>query len=327
MVEEILPNIFRIQIPLPKNPLQSLNSYLIKDEERFLLIDTGFNREECRQAMSSGLQELGVDLHKTDIFVTHLHADHLGQAGALLTDTSKIYFNHTEAPMMNADASGVEKFWQGNSNVYLLHGFPEDDLKKALESHPGRRFYARRQFDFHVLKEGDKLEIGDYRFRCVETPGHSPGHMCLYEADKKILVAGDHILFDITPNISFWLNMDNPLKSYLASLDKVYALDVNIVLPGHRTIMKDHRQRIRELREHHKDRLNEALAALAEGEKNVFQTVPYIKWDVEFRSWETFPPAQQWFAFGETLAHLLYLEGEGKIRRKVKDGRITFALA
>jgi len=77
------------------------------------------------------------------------------------------------------------------------------------------------------------IDIGRYSFRCIETPGHSPAHFCLYEAKNKILVSGDHILFDITPNITFWPQLDNSLKSYLDSLDKVYNLDVNLVLPGH----------------------------------------------------------------------------------------------
>ena len=78
MTEEILPNLYRIEIPLPKSALKTLNYYLIRADGRFLLIDTGLNREECRRAMISSLDELGVDLSKTDFFITHMHADHMG---------------------------------------------------------------------------------------------------------------------------------------------------------------------------------------------------------------------------------------------------------
>ena len=84
MIEEILANLYKIEIPLPESPLKALNSYVIKNSERNLIIDTGWNQEECMNAMQTGLKELGVDLRKTDFFITHLHADHLGLVSTLL---------------------------------------------------------------------------------------------------------------------------------------------------------------------------------------------------------------------------------------------------
>ena len=327
MIEEILPNLYRIEIPLPKSPLKYLNSYLIKAKGRFLLIDTGMNREECMRVMSSSMRKLDVDLEKTDFFITHLHSDHLGLVSNLATDTSKVYFNEEESYIENVTSPERERRWQTVHMVYLSNGFPEDELKRATESHPGRRFGLKSHVNFSFKRENDTIEIGDYFFRCVETLGHSPGHMCLYEADKKVLVAGDHILFDITPNITHWPEMEDSLKQYLASLEKVYALDVNLILPGHRRLLENHKKRIRELQEHHQSRANEALSALEDGDKNAYQVAPCITWDISFSSWEQFPPAQKWFAFGETLAHLEYLEGQGKVQRKRKGNEIRFALS
>ena len=326
MIEEILPSLYRIEIHLPKSPLKYLNSYLVKDKGRFLLIDTGMNREECMREMSSSLAKLEVDLRKTDFFITHLHADHLGLAAILATDTSTVYFNEKEAPMINAEIADKDSAWRERDENFLRHGFPEEELEKAAGSHPGRRFGLKRHLDFTILKEGDAIEIGDYSFRCIETPGHSPGHLSLYEPDKKILVAGDHILFDITPNITFWLEMENSLKKYLASLEKVYALDINLVLPGHRRLLKGHRQRIRELQEHHQDRLNEILLALEEGEMTAFEVAPHVTWDISFSSWEMFPATQKWFAFGETLARLKYLEAKQAVQERSRENKIVFSL-
>ncbi len=326
MADEILPNLYRIEIPLPRNPLKALNSYLIKADGRSLLIDTGWNQEECMTAMSSNLESLGVDLTKTDFFITHLHADHIGLVTSLAADTSKVYFNQKEALVVNMEKSAKEERWQKVMSIYLANGFPEEALEKSIASHPGRRYSVKHHLDFCVLKEGDTIEIGDYSFRCIETPGHSPGHMSLYEAKKKIFIAGDLILFDITPNINFWLEMPNPLKTYLASLEKVYDLDVNLVLPGHRSIVNNHRKRIRELQEHHQARVNEIIAALKDGGKTAFETAPCVTWDVTFGSWELFPPTQKWFAFGETLSHLKYLEGEGLVREETKGNKTLFSL-
>ena len=73
MIEEILRNLYKIEIPLPESPLKSLNSYVIKAQDRNLIIDTGMNREECLNAMISGLRKLAVDIKKPDFFITHLH--------------------------------------------------------------------------------------------------------------------------------------------------------------------------------------------------------------------------------------------------------------
>jgi len=171
------------------------------------------------------------------------------------------------------------------------------------------------------------LSIGDYSFRCLETPGHSPGHICLYDATRKVLVAGDHILSKITPNISFWLELDNPLKEYLASLEKVASLAVEVILPAHRSVFYDHRKRIAELREHHGNRLNQILTALDGTAKTAFDIASHIKWDINYPSWELFPPAQKWFATGETISHLKHLEESGQIRRHSRDQQVLFSLA
>ena len=75
MVTQVAPNLYRIPVPLPGNPLRNLNAYLIRGD-RNLLVDTGFRQEECRTALKAGLAELGVDMADTDIFLTHLHSDH-----------------------------------------------------------------------------------------------------------------------------------------------------------------------------------------------------------------------------------------------------------
>jgi glyoxylase-like metal-dependent hydrolase (beta-lactamase superfamily II) len=325
MVEELLPDLYRVEIPLPGSPLKALNSYVVKGRERFLIIDTGLNREECLRTMLSALKELDIDLSRTDFFITHLHADHSGMVGTLATDTSKVYFNRIEANSAVFQAS--EDYWKGLFAFYHSNGFPEEEIKKVREGHPGYRYGLERQINLVTTAEGDEIEVGDYLFRCVETPGHSPGHTCLYEASKKILVCGDHILFDITPNITYWGQMKNSLRRYLANLEKVYMLEVNLVLPGHRNLWDNHRERIMELQEHHRNRLNEALFAMEDGEKTAWEVAPYITWDIGCNSWEEFPSVQKWFAVGETIAHLDYLEAEGRARKEMRNRKVLYSLA
>jgi glyoxylase-like metal-dependent hydrolase (beta-lactamase superfamily II) len=327
MIEQIQPDLFKIEIPLPRNPLRALNSYVIKGDGRSLIIDTGMNREECLEPMLQSLRELNVDLDNTDFFITHLHADHLGQVGKLKTDSSRIYFSEVEAAVIAPEQKDPEERRRESFDFYVSHGFPEEELKAAIQNHPGFRYSPKRQITFTTLREGDTVEVGDYAFTCILTPGHSPGHMCLYESNKKILVSGDHILFDITPNITTWPQLENSLKSYLDSLDKVSTLDVDLILPGHRNLMNDLRGRINELKEHHKNRLDEVVVALKSGDKTSWEMASHITWDIDFRSWEDFPAVQKWFALGETIAHLVYLVADGTITKNDVNGRIIYSLS
>ena len=102
MIEEIRPNFFRVEIPLPNSPLKFLNSYFILSPNRNLIVDTGLNRQACFEAMQVGLQQLNVDLTKTDFFITHLHADHFGLVSKLVTSTSRTYFNPPEGELIKA---------------------------------------------------------------------------------------------------------------------------------------------------------------------------------------------------------------------------------
>jgi len=283
-------------------------------------------QEKCLVAMLRSLEKLNVTLDTTDFFITHLHADHVGLLGDLATNTSRMYMSRVEAAIVSSVIEEPEKRGQQANEILFSHGFPAEELRKAMQDHPGYRFIPKRPIDFCGLKEGDSIEVGDYSFRCIETPGHSPCHMCLYEEKRKILVSGDHLLFDITPNITFWLERENSLQEYLASLQKIYSLEVDLVLPGHRNVSCDHRTRIKELQNHHQSRLNEVVAALGEGEKTAWEVAPFITWDLGSRSWSRFPPAQKWFALGETIAHLDYLEQEGKISKAMVNGRVVYSL-
>ncbi len=321
MVQEIFANLFREEIPLPGNPLKAINSYVIKGA-RNLIIDTGMNRPECQQAMEAYLKQLNVDLGKTDFFITHLHADHLGLVSELIQPSGKVYFNYPDSEVIRDP-----RHWEVMADTARLNGFPESDIRSAISKHPGRRYHARPNFDLSLLREGDQIEYGGYTLRCVATPGHTRGHLCLYEPDKKIFFSGDHILESITPNISLWSENEDPLKSYLESLDKVYPFDIKHVLPGHREPFANHRKRIDELKKHHDTRNEEVLSILKnQGKLTAYEVASHMTWDIDCDRWKDFPLPQQWFAGGEALAHLQYLQGKGRVKRNVQNGKALFSL-
>lgn len=323
VIEQIKANLFRAEIPLPRNPLKATNSYIIRGKDRNLVIDTGMKREECKTAMLTALTELDVDLTKTDFFITHLHADHVGLVADLSVEDAVIYFNKPDAEILN-----FKGLWQVAGMLANKHGFPSDQVIKAIDSHPGQKYSPSEPIDFTMVQEGDLIQYGGYELYCVVTPGHTRGHTCLYEPNYKLLFSGDHILGDITPNISTWLDDDNPLAQYLESLDKVYGMSIDLVLPGHRSLITDSRQRIDQLREHHRDRLEEVMKIIAKKESgSAFQIASHMTWDLVAESWDEFPLMQKWFATGEALAHIIFLEKEGKLKRNMSDQTLFFSPA
>ena len=204
----------------------------------------------------------------------------------------------------------------------MVRGLLSTDADAAVGKHPGKKYLFTGQPDFTPLREGDTLAIGRYRFRCVETPGHTPGHLCLFEPEAGIFFSGDHILDSITPNISGWAQEnEDPLGDFLASLDKVAAYNIRLVLPGHRKPIADHRRRIEELKAHHRVRTQEIGDILSRGAQTAYQVASRMTWDMSYARWADFPVPQQWFATGEALAHLLILLR--KIRKTVLQRAIV----
>jgi glyoxylase-like metal-dependent hydrolase (beta-lactamase superfamily II) len=320
MPQEIEKDLYRIEIPLPETPLKYLNAYVIRGRDRHLLVDTGLNHDVCLTALRDGLEAIDVDLADTDIFITHLHADHFGLVSRLASDRTRVYFNRPDAEIIES--------WEGFGPMLAYagrHGFPVDRLRAALKAHPGSRFGSDWVPPLQILSEGDSITVGDYVWQCVETPGHTMGHTCLYDPSRKLLIAGDHLLIDITPNIQCWSDEQDPLRHYLASLDKVDAMDVNLVLPGHRRLFADHHRRISELKRHHRERLAEVVTLLAGGSFNAYETAARMTWDLQAAGWSDFPVAQQWFATGEALSHLRYLEVAGQISRRTDQDIVRFS--
>lgn len=320
MMKELLPDIYRIEVPLPRNPLRAINSYVIRGRDRFLIIDTGMNRPECVEVMQARLKELAVDLDRTDIFATHGHSDHVGLVSLLKTETTRVFLHAADAAIILD-----QNLWSDLARAARGHGFPDAD--NAVEKHPGKQYLFTGRPEFTHLTEGDTLRVGRYLFRCVETPGHTPGHLCLYEPEAKLFFSGDHILDSITPNISGWAQEgENPLGDFLASLDKVAAYDIRLVLPSHRNPIADHRRRIDELKAHHRARTQEVADILSRGAQTAYQVASQMTWSIDCAGWEDFPVPQKWFATGEALAHLLYLERARKIVRTWSDGTASFSI-
>lgn len=322
-MEQIIENIYLIKVPLPGNPLKDLNAYFLKGSKRNLLIDTGFNLQPCYDALKHGLDELNVDMNQTDIFLTHFHADHSGLSGRIATTNTKIYLSETDKKYL--DLFFKPNYWQARDKEFHAMGFSEDELTENQRRSPLTAYVPSKSNVYSLVKDGMKIDLGDYQLTCFETPGHTPGHMCLIDEARKILFSGDHVIFDITPNITTWEGVDNSLGLYLDSLNKTKALDINTTLSAHRNSVGNCQQRIDQLISHHMDRLAEVYKIVEESPGiTAYEIASRMTWSIRAKDWQSFPVVQKWFAVGEAASHLEYLQCNGTIRRELEGASYAY---
>src|SRR5438046_3069825 len=177
--------------------------------------------------------------------------------------------------------------------------------------------------EFHGIRDGDTLVVGGRRWEVVTAYGHAPEHAVLYCPTAGVLISGDQVLPKITTNVSVWPEqpMANPLRLYLDSLDRFQPLPATtLVLPSHGLPFRGLHARLDQLRDHHAARLGEAVDALVEP-RSAAELVPVL-----FR--RELDPHQLAFALGGALAHLRFLEEDGRVVRQVgADGVHRFLKA
>lgn len=325
---EVYENIYLNEIPLPNNPLKSINNYIVKGDEFDLMVDTAFNLPLCVESMDRILEELDVDPRRLKLFLTHLHSDHSGLASALAERGATILMGEIDARLVSEMCEEDSVHWRKLIENAHLQGLDEDHL--SIQDHPGFRFRPRSPIKAQITKEGDIIEVGEFRFEVIDLHGHTPGMQGLYEREKKILFCGDHILGKITPNITFWsFEVGDSLGTYFEHLEKVRALPIEHLFSAHRFLVEDVPARIDTLYAHHAERLKETVDCLrTHGPSTVRTVTRNLSWDIRSKSWEDFPKSQKWFASGEAMAHLEHLVAKGEVVRDLRhDGVLLYHLA
>ena len=313
MLREVYKNIYVNEIPLPKNPLKAIKSYIIKSKDKNLIIDTGFNIEECRDVFFKGIEELKLDFNKTELFLTHLHSDHSGMASELFKKGVKIYASEKDGQLINKMTT--TEYWENFEKRKVCFDLEKDNV--SYSNHPGYKYCPREKMNFTFLKDGDKLEVGEYNFKVIDISGHTPGQIGLYDEEHKIFFCGDHILDRITPNITFWSFEMDALKIYFENLNKIYDYDIKYLFTAHRSDVSDHKQRINEIFHHHNERINEILDIVKNEKKSPRDIATEMTWAIRCKDWDDFPNSQKWFAVGEVMAHLQYLKNLGKVKEDI----------
>ncbi len=324
----LIEGIHQIQVPLPNNPLKIINCYLIlpstnQPDGRALLIDTGFDHPEAYLAITSYIEALGISFDQIDLLATHLHSDHSGQLTRLKSDKSICYAGDVDGPLINAMTR--EDYWLEFSKLYTLMGLDFDQI--SYIDHPGYKYCPKTPVDFVYLKEGQLLNYGDFSFNIIDVPGHTPGQIVLWDESKSLLISADHILDEITPNISFWgFKHGDSLGTYIKSLHKIRALSPRVALPSHRCLIYSVNERIDALIAHHEERLSEVLEILKKSKTalNPRAVAAQMHWSVRQNNFDDFASPQKWFATAEAMAHLVHLETRGLVKMSMNADLVYF---
>ena len=309
------PGIHTITLPIPWE-LETVNVHLVELDDGFLLVDSGLATEECFDALAASLKSgiAGRAVEWSDIrllLLTHLHPDHIGLSWKILKlSGARLAMHRVEAEYLGlvTTESPAPFFVQAMGNA----GVPEEmqaQMERALRD--VRRHYRPHQPDW-LLEGGERIPVSEGTLETVWTPGHSPGHVCLYSPRHRYLISGDHILETITPNIGWHPNQDM-LANYLDSLELLRPFDVSLILPSHGGPFRGHRERIRATTEHHAARCTEILTHVAREPMTAHGLVEQM-WAGKLS------PFHHHFAVFEILAHLEYLERRGRVSSEARNG-------
>ncbi|MFC1822985.1 MBL fold metallo-hydrolase [Thermodesulfobacteriota bacterium] len=325
---EIVPGVYLVKVPIPDNPLGHLNCYMVEGKEGWLMIDTGWFTPEAFDSLKKGLGELGIAL--TDIatiFVTHVHPDHFGLAGRIrqISPNTKFITHRIEADLIEPRYIKFSELQKQMGVMLKRHGVPASQLAELGSSSMPALEYVRITFPDINLYGGEIIDTGKYELEVIWTPGHSMGHVCLYEPVNRLLFSGDHILPHITPNVSYHVQSgDNPLGDYLNALHKLENLPAAKVLPAHEYVFEDLPGRIREIGEHHKEREEEIRQVILEGSRSAYEISSQLTWNIPDADWEKLPPLHKRVAVTETIAHLEYMRWAGKAQRVLEDDLLMY---
>ncbi len=308
-MDPVAEGIWRISAPIPY-PMKYVNLYLLEGDG-LVLVDSALDTAPARAAIEEGLAERRAAPRDLDtVVLTHHHPDHYGLAGWFEEMGVPVYMLDVAIQRDHAWWSRFEPWLEQSTAHFREHGMPEAfiaDLREVMEA-------TRRRIRPHraplSLTSGQPIALAGQRYTVHWTPGHADGHLVLLR-DDGVLIAGDAILDRITPNVGKWVgSRPDPLGDFLNSLERLRGLEPKRALVGHYgPAIEDVPARIAEIEQHHRERLQALERALAAG--------PRTAWELSLVLFpqEGLSTAQRRFAWAETLAHLVHMEGLGRVRR------------
>lgn len=263
--DRVLPGVWRLRLPLPWLGVPHVNSYAIAAGSGVVLFDTGMHEPGSFAQLERALDQAGLGIEHIRLVVcTHAHTDHYGLAAPICEAAGCELWMHPAHAHATKPLADPEAEVRRRIEVARQSGMPLADLERFDEQirNRGPGIAAVKLPDRELLP-GVEVETDLGRWQVVETPGHAPSHVVLHQPDRRLLISGDHILGRPSLFFDFGYTPD-PVGEYLTSLERVRALDVDLILAGHGRPARDlagHIDAHLDLVDAALDRIRAALAA------------------------------------------------------------------
>ncbi len=310
------PGVYLLNIEALDRRKAYTNCFAVCDDGEWLVIDSELHSAEGASHMLDALGELSSDPRSISFFLTHAHSDHAGLI-AEVSQESEVYLGFAEFPFVGQGAwNALERRYADRAR---LEGFTGQDGSCFVELHDRMVPCLAPSCKLHPLFDGDVIEIGSRRFTAVLTPGHSPGHLALFEEATGYLFSGDLVLPDVSPFIDVSPGGSDSWLDYLISLQRVRTMPVRAFFQSHGDLGFRGMEKIDWLIEHHLKRLDEVVEIVAQaGEVTGYEVVRSISWSVKAPAWEDIPLATRGF---------MLCEGASILEHLVRQDRLSWRLA
>ena len=317
-LNEVADGVFELRLPIPFED-GLVNVFLFADGDEVDLLDCGMNSEESVHAIHAAVSQIGAKRIRR-LVVTHIHPDHYGAAGALAGDGgADLYLHRLEVPLVNPRYVELEHLVKEVHTYLLVNGVPAEEAEVLSNSQRALSQVVKPAEPAVQLDGAELLDMGRRQLRVEWTPGHSPGHICLYESHEKLLFAGDHMLPELSPNIGLHpQSTPDPLHEYLDGLRRMAAYEPALILPAHGRPFTDAAGRVAALTAHHLRRLDQILEIVSGGERSAWQ-IALDLWGPRENLYE------KRLALQEGLAHLQALAVEGRVVKRVTPSAVRWS--
>lgn len=307
--ERVLPGLWRLRLPLPWPGVPHGNAWAIAAGDGIVLVDTGMHEPGSLGQLERALEQVGLRLESVRLLVcTHAHSDHYGQAAPILERAGCELWMHPAHAHATSQADDPDRALERRLEVARASGVPEAALQRYRERRKGQGFgIAEVVLPDRDLVAGTAFESDLGTWTTIETPGHAPSHVCLFQPERRLLISGDHLLGRISLYYDYGWTPD-PAGEFLASLDRVAALDARLCLSGHGRPFADVQAHVDANRALVAERLGAVEATLGDGPRTAFDIIPDV-----YGGPVTELSAHWWIS--ETLSYLTHLEATGRARR------------
>ena len=317
---EVAAGVFELRLPIPFEDGR-VNVFLFADGSEADLLDCGMNSDESVGTIKEAVAHIGAKRLRR-LVVTHIHPDHYGAAGSLAGEgMADLYIHRLEVPLVNPRYVELEHLVKEVHTYLLVNGVPANDAEVLSNSQRALSQLVKTADASVQLDGAELLQMGRRELRVEWTPGHSPGHICLYDRQDGLLFAGDHMLPELSPNIGLHpQSTPDPLHEYLDGLRRMAAYEPELILPSHGRPFTDAPARVKVLEAHHHRRLDQAVEIVGRGKQTA--------WEVALDLWG---PRENLYekrlALQEALAHLQALAVEGRVRKSVTPDSVRWTPA